>query len=118
MKHPELYIDLSFLNANYGKLPYVIEKLETRNICIYDAISIFENTIQSIENVQGEIGNKGTQTFHIKIFHIKHFHIFFKYFYMKLFYMKYFYMKCLCTLESMNKWWYMEFVNFPSNFSE
>ena len=58
MEQPELYIDVPFLNSNFGKLPSVIEKLETRNICLYDAINIFENTIQSIENVQGEIGDK------------------------------------------------------------
>jgi len=46
------------LNANYGKQPSVIEKLETSNICLYDAINISENTIQSIENVRGEIENK------------------------------------------------------------
>ena len=58
MEQPELYIDLSFLNTNYGKLSSVIEKFKSRNICLYDTINIFENTIQSIENVQVEIGNE------------------------------------------------------------
>ena len=58
MEKVDIKDDLAFINANYGYLPRLIEKLD-----LYDSIATYENIIELIENVQGEIGNKITTKF-------------------------------------------------------
>ena len=48
----------SFINANFGDLPNLITKMETRHLSLFDAIANYENILEYICNVPGEVGNK------------------------------------------------------------
>lgn len=56
IKNCELRNQMVYISSNYGFLPEVITKLETKNKSLVAQVNIVKDTIQKISAVQGEIG--------------------------------------------------------------
>ena len=48
VENAEIKNDLAFINANFGDLPNLIIKMETRHLSLYDAIANYEHILKYI----------------------------------------------------------------------